>query len=286
MGVFGNPNDLGALALLQLSMAGALFVGHQRQVVKVGLGILIAGFPVLILFTQSRASFIALLLFGVLALHGRLDARRILPLVMVGAVAVAFAPADLWERLSGLGKMTAVHRLEEVDPEGSAVARFHILVVASEIIQDHPAFGVGVGTYNVVHGEYAPWVRKNIPTGARGKRDTHNTYANVAAETGLPGLGFFLLIVGSALHRIQRVRRRARKLLPSESRQLYFLQIGMIAFLVNGFFEGLADLSFLYLHLALMMALSDIVAQRYSSVRLAAARHAGPSGDENAPTGS
>jgi O-antigen ligase len=255
--IYKNPNDLAALAILQLSMAVALLKieGEKwlRYCALAGLAVL----PILILMTQSRGAFIALALFGLLylAAQKKKRARTLVTLVALGAVVAMVAPGGVWQRVAGLKNATSEADLAKADREGSARQRYEIWRVAGMIIRDNPVTGVGLGAYKNVHAVYAVQAGAAART-ARGKRDTHSTYLNVAAETGLPGLFLFLGLVGSVLVGAERVRRRGRTLLPGPSAQLYALEIGLIAFLVAGLWGSFSSLSFLYLHLALITVIA------------------------------
>jgi O-antigen ligase len=145
-----------------------------------------------------------------------------------------------------------------VDPEGSAEARWNILIIASQIVRDHPGMGVGVGAYTAAHWAYSPR-NSNLPWTARGPKDTHNTYMNLLAETGVPGFVLFLGLIGTTLARAEHVRRRVRRTLPAASRQLIYLEAGLLAYLVAGIFGSFAKLPFLYVHLVLLLALSGAI---------------------------
>jgi len=101
---------------------------------------------------------------------------------------------------------------------------------------------------------YAP--RVGVPDAALGFRDTHSTYLNVAAETGIPGLLLFLSTIGVVAVASERTRRLARG--SPRAQQLLALEIGLLAFMLAGVFGSFAKLSFLYMQLAIMWAVTDI----------------------------
>jgi len=253
--VFANPNDLAALTLLQLSLAVSLlrteFHKWTRYCVYLGCAML----PILVLMTQSRGAFLALGVFVAFFLAGqRRRARALIAVAAIAAVVVMVAPGGVWKRVSGLRSATTTEGIAAADQEGSAKQRFQIWQVAGRIIADNPAFGVGFGVYGAAHAEY-------VMTGrgerfARGRRDTHSTYLNVLAETGFIGLGLFLGMLGSAFYTAERVRRRWRAVYPDAAQQLYALELGLAAFLVAGIFGSFARLSFLYLHLMLLVVVA------------------------------
>ncbi len=260
---YGNPNDLGAYCLLQLSLAAAVLVKETnvwiRRAALVGLGLL----PVLVFLTQSRGAMIAMLLFGAFAIAGHkreLAAvfgtkfrRRIFgALAVVAVLTVVIAPSSVWHRLSGLTKATSASTLREVDDTRSAEQRYEIWRVATRMIQDNPLMGVGIGAYPYAHQYTVRWETRNWFAG--GQRDAHSTYLLVMAETGVPGFALFAAMIVSVLLYAKRVRRRARDVLPAESLQIYYLQAGLLAFLLAGLFGTFAYLHLLYIHLALVWA--------------------------------
>jgi probable O-glycosylation ligase (exosortase A-associated) len=259
--IYANPNDLASFALLQLSMVVGLLVTERRKswvwlAALAGIVLL----PLLILMTQSRGGFTALIVFAVLLLGH----RRRRPLVLIAAAGLAvsvalIAPTGVWTRVSGLSKATNTENLEEVDPEGSAKQRFEIWKVAAKVIGDQPVLGVGVGAYVPAHTSYAR--DEEFDPTARGARDTHNTVLNVLAETGAPGLLLFFGLLLSTIWKVERIRRACRTRLPRASTQLLYLEFGLAAFLVAGIFASLAYLAFLHIHLVLIWVAAEACRQ-------------------------
>jgi len=162
-----------------------------------------APFLVTIMLTQSRGAFLALL--G-MALPSGIALVRQRPRVAVGSPCSSGGavprPCRVVGAPGGLRKATSVATIGEMDPEGSARERFALLQTAVRMIGNRPVLGVGLGAYAQANARYSPAV---------GQRDTHNTYLNIAAETGLPGLVLFLGLVTSVLRGArQRPPRVAR----------------------------------------------------------------------------
>jgi probable O-glycosylation ligase (exosortase A-associated) len=256
--IYANPNDLAAMALLQLSMAVGLVVTERRRSL-VWLAALVGAalLTLLILMTQSRGAVIALAVFALLLVAS----RRRRPLVLLTAATLAvgvamIAPGGVWTRMSGLTKATNTADLRAVDAEGSAQERFEIWKVAVKVIRDQPVLGVGLGAYRPAHAMYA--LDGPFSPGAKGERDTHNTVLTVLAETGAPGLMLFLALLITTLWKAERIRRAWGASMPRTSQQLLCLQLGLLAFLVAGIFGSLAYLSFLYIQLVLIWTLADV----------------------------
>jgi O-antigen ligase len=255
--IYRNANDLAALTFfpLALSVAGAVreYSKWIKRAAYVGMGVL----PLIILLTQSRGALIGLVVSSLLFFVAYSKGKRIRSLLAgaaVAAVIVPFVPTSAWQRFELMKNLTGTENLGDVDPEGSAQERYNIWRVAGTIIRENPVAGIGLGAYPRAHATYAP--RLGVPKGAIGFRDTHSTYLNVAAETGLPGLFLFLATIGTVAVSCERVRRKAKG--TPRAPQLLALELGLLAFLIAGLFGSFSKLSYLYLQLATMWALADI----------------------------
>jgi O-antigen ligase len=251
--IYNNPNDLAALTILVLGAALALWASAPRKSVFRWIG-LAAAVPLVltVILTQSRGAFLALaavaLPSGIALVRHR---PRVVPvLAALVAVALYLAPATFWDRVSGMRKAASFETIGEMDPEGSARERLAVLRTAARIVADHPLLGVGVGAYANANAEYSPAV---------GLRDAHNTYVNVVAETGLPGLVFFLGLVGSVLRSARDARRRAARASPAAAEMLRWLQYGVVAYLIAGLFGSFSKFAFLYIFLALLWSASQAI---------------------------
>lgn len=270
--LFENPNDLAAIAILQLSMAtGLLATERRRRLVHVFALVATVAMPALILLTQSRGAFLAFGTFLLLAVFShRARLKLLLQLAVAGAIVVAMTPDGVWTRVRGLRAATNSSNLEQVDREGSARQRYEIWKVARKMAREHPVTGVGTGAYGLAHSYYAMGPEFN-PT-ARGRRDTHSMYLNVLAETGFPGLALFVGVLVLTLVHGERARRACCQLMPREARQIQLLLFGLLAFCQAAVFGSLAYLPFLHIHMALIWALSEIcrreLAARHRALQL------------------
>lgn len=256
--LYSNPNDLGAMALLQLSMASALLISEKKGWVRLAALAGMIALPMLILMTQSRGVFLGLLVFIAIAFAGqRRRVRLALRLMVLAVILASVAPAGVWARLQTLQHATNTTTLDQVDgEEGSARQRYEIWRVAWKIIREHPVTGVGFGAYKPTHEQYAMDPEFN-PT-ARGARDTHSLYFNVLAETGFLGLTLYLAMLTSIFIVAERARRRCRGVFEIGARQLLMLEAGLLAFLVASIFGSLPYLPHLLLHLVLIYGVSMV----------------------------
>jgi O-antigen ligase len=265
--IFSNPNDLAALLLLPLSMTAGVLVTDRARWAKRAAQVGLAVIPMIILMTQSRGGVIALGVFiafsiagqwrQLRALLGARNRRRVIVAIVLVLVGISIAaPNGVWERIDGLKYATTTADLSEVDREGSARQRYEIARVAVKIIKENAVTGVGVGAYPFAHAIYAR--DEEFDPMAAGMRDTHDTYLNVLAETGIPGFIVFVGMVLSVGLKAERVRRRCRRESPRLAMPLYFLEVALLAFFVAGLFGSFASVTYLYVHLGFLWSCSVI----------------------------
>jgi len=109
-------------------------------------------------------------------------------IVGVFAVVVMLATPHYLIRLESLVR----GNIEGSGDKGSMEARSELLRESLKLMVHHPIFGVGPGNFGVITEEW---------------RVAHNTYTEMGAETGLPGLILFCAVLVSAVRRIRRVRK-------------------------------------------------------------------------------
>lgn len=252
---FGNYNDLAAYAILALALSAFLLAGRYPKWVRIGALASTVGLTLLVILTQSRGAFLGLIIgFGLMIVRSRSKAR----LLRFGAIAVTVvtlaAPQAVWSRFSAMKYLLNTDTIGEAD--SSAEQRYILLQIAMQIARDNPVHGVGLGAYADAHGFYA----ESRPEWAfgRGNRDAHNMYVNLAAETGIPGLVLFLLMLGSALLHAMRTETKIRVIRPLEAEQLRILRFGLIAYLVAAIFGSFHRSSFLYLFIAVLWSASTL----------------------------
>jgi O-antigen ligase len=251
--MYANPNDLAAMTILMLGLSLAIAtVKTQNRRVRLAAAAFVPVLVLIVLLTQSRGAFIGLLVgFGPPLLRRMRKGPSVAaPALIVLAVIVALVPATSWHRLGGITKLTSTATIAEADEEGSAAQRFKIFKTGMRIFADHPVLGVGIGCYNEANNLYAPEL---------GRRDVHNTYLNLAAEMGLPGLLLWVGLVWSVLSRVRRCRAR----LEADDRtiQALWIERAVIGFLTAGLFATYSSLTMFYLFLGMLWAASNMLGQ-------------------------
>ena len=291
--IYANPNDLAALAIIALGIAFAIaFSEPRRTVVWFGATISSVLLLLVILLTQSRGAFIGLAV-GMSTAILRLVLKRprlFVPAILVALLIGFMTPDSVWNRLSGIGKLTSTSTIDEADHEGSAAQRFEIQKVAWQIFIENPIFGIGLGSYKEANQRNAPHL---------GRKDTHNTYLNLAAEVGLPALLLWCALFGSVILHSYRIRKEAgfsRSLASSiraalsapgrkDSRSFFYalklctklnqansertllaeqqswIERGLASYLVAGLFGTFSALTFPYLMLAVLWCSASILSR-------------------------
>lgn len=256
--VYANPNDLALLSFLAFGIALAIAFSESRWTfARLGatLGAIIL--LVVILKTQSRGVMVGLLVTTAPSFIPMLlkQLRLAIGVAIVLALIANFAvPQKLWDRLATMQKLANVEKIQEEGAQNTAdsssAERYEILKVGWKIFLDNPIFGVGIGAYPLANNKYAPEL---------GARDTHNTYLNLAAELGVPGLLIWITMVGSILRQSHRMRRLAKDG-PTKIQQ-YWLERTMIGFLVAAIFGSYSKQNFLYVMWSILWCSSMVHAK-------------------------
>lgn len=262
-GIFNNPNDMAVLTLLPIGIAAGLASDPNRWI-RLGARISVPLLIGLIFMTQSRGGLLALGLFGLLAVFKAVSSRRriqslaVVAIVAVGSVVAS--PQGAIDRMESLVNGLIARDLSEVDEDNSALQRYTVWKVARQISREHPLFGVGLRAYSQENQRVA--ARSRLTKLAGGYRDAHSTYLSVLAETGFPGLFIFLSMILHTLLGSRRARRKAAGVAPDLVRQSWFLESALLAYLVAGVFGTYGQLSFLYIQLALLASVTQILGTR------------------------
>jgi O-antigen ligase len=256
--IFSNPNDLAAYCILQLSMAFGVNVFEAKGPVRLSARLGLAVLPLLILLTKSRGAFIGFAVFLLFALWGQRKRGRAIGITLVVASTLIFvAPENVLDRVFALKKIEETGNVAAADEEGSARQRYEIWKVARAIIREHPVAGVGLGAYPAAHQAMAQ--RAQFDPTALGRRDTHSTYLNVMAETGVIGFIVWASTYLAAIIAIDSNRRKMKKTRPLTAQTVYAMEVGLVGFFIAAIFGSLAHVSFLVLHTLAMWCLVDMM---------------------------
>jgi O-antigen ligase len=232
-GVAGTANQLASLLVTALFLAGGLLLALRRAPF---LRTLLLGAVVVCLLgmflTLSRAGLVALAaaLAAAVVVSGR---QRLL----VGALVLALS-------LSTVGYFSfaaSQQARERVTTLAGGTGRTDIWTVAWRMIEDHPVRGIGIGNFQTVSIHYLlrPGAILRDEFIVDRPQVTHNSYLNVLAELGVPGLLLFGTIVlgcfTAAWRAAGEFRRRGDPFMDTCARALV---LALVALLVADFFAS------------------------------------------------
>ena len=211
--------------------------------------------------TQSRGGFLGLLtVFFAISLLERVNLGKmiaggfiILLLIMV------IAPAGFGERMSSILKPNEDYNMSE---EGG---RITIWRRGIQLMMANPLLGVGPSVYAVAEGA----LHTDISTGLSGKWSAaHNSFIQVGAEFGIPGLVLFIMILVKSIRSLRKLRRE----LPEDAEMRWLvnaLEVGFYGYIVSGFFLSQAYSAAFFLLVGLTVAVINMTeGVRTTSVRL------------------
>ncbi len=175
--------------------------------------------------SQSRGPWIAAVVMGLVLCFLRRDVLLYKRLALVALpILLCFLSPTLHKRAFSISDT-------HYDPN---TERLDMWQAGLRMVQDHPFFGIGTGTMNLVSPQYQSDERRvEGPWG-----HLHDTFVNVAAERGLVGLLAFLSFIVVLARELWRGYRRAATQADEDS-QIILLTglLGLVGWLVAGFTE-------------------------------------------------
>ena len=190
-GLWGNSNDLAALAVLMLPLSLNSLGNHTRDIWNLlGRGASLF-FIAALLWSQSRAAQGAGLFAGLIYLLFCSNNKRlglIIAPVVVGMATIISA---------------AMPQRDLADTSGSSDSRYNYVIAGLRMARAHPLFGVGVGNYPYLYEQYTPAFIEC------GNRTAHSTWVLALSETGVAGLLLLWILYGSVVSRAWKLREVA-----------------------------------------------------------------------------
>lgn len=253
-----DANDLATLIASVMPLGLYFALAHRRPLVRV---LAVVGLPVLavgLIRSGSRGGLLAFLAVTAFVFLGftTIPARsRFAGVVVIVAVACATASDQYWNQMQ-----TLVHPHQDYNMTSDA-GRMKIWERGLGYMADHPVLGVGVNNFAVAEGTISPLAKlQERGIGVRWGA-AHNTFIQVGAELGIPGLLLFVGVIASAFASLRHVARHALSASPPArqvSRLAQTLMAALVGFVVGGFFLSLAYADMLYILTALAIALQKL----------------------------
>jgi hypothetical protein len=205
-------------------------------------------------FTYSRGGLVALAVTTLPMLAWvprRVLVRTAAWLAIPLAVGLSFAASsDYGQRLMALTQLVGASASNA--PQDNALAgRISEVTSAAMMFEDHPLLGVGIGNYEVHYHSYAQEVGLDA---RREERQAHSLYLEVAAESGLLGLGVFGGMLVYAAMGPWRARARLQREGDLDSADMMrALGVAFFGYLVGSLFLHLSYPRYFWLMLGLAM---------------------------------
>jgi len=230
---FSHANGLGAFFTMAIpvTLSFAMIAWHSFRL----RAFLWAAFAVMVwafLLTFSRASWFAVLasvLFMSLFWLKKAIASRLIVLLFVICLG-----------MTGYFKLTTTAADQRLRPQNISASlgwRLAIWKDSLQMIKDRPFFGHGINSYMKLFQEYRRR-RGGEGGGVYSPTYAHNSYLQLAAETGLAGLSAFALILGTLMCRATKAYRKFVKgHLPREGGLFLGLMGGCVAYFTQSIFD-------------------------------------------------
>lgn len=222
-----DSNDLALLFVIAIPFAFFLLKPSgpvMRALLIFAIALLLSG----MVLTGSRGGFLGLLAIGVLILFRSPKAvRKYAVLTIVAGILLLSwaAPAEYWNRIGTIYNYETDYNLSD------SGGRLAIWRNGLQMLGDSPLFGVGIGTFSLVHAQLSPSKLEIAP---------HNTSLQVAAELGVVGLALFLYIIFVSIRDARRIRREITGKSSQVDDGLLWLasavEVSLVGFLVSSFF--------------------------------------------------
>jgi probable O-glycosylation ligase (exosortase A-associated) len=250
-----DVNDLALHFNMCIPMILYFSVSSKRKLVRLALWALLGVFAVCVLMTQSRGGFLTLGVLGLVALvrmRGASVLVRAFPFVFL-LIAYPLLPDATQARLKTLFSPKDDYNFE------SEEGRIEIWKRGLGYVAQHPVTGVGNSNFLVAERTISARAREDNFAG----KVSHNSFVEVAAETGLPGFALYLAaLVVAALSAFRLSNDLAR--MPGAGAKdagavASALGISVLCFFIGGFFLSMAHMQLLMTVIALVAGLQAVV---------------------------
>lgn len=253
-GPVSEPNRFAQILIVLLPFAVWMWRTSRSAAGRAGAAV--AGVLILaaIVFSDSRGAFVSVL--GLMAVAIRLGWLRWRNVALAGlalALVVPVVAPRYVERILSLGTVIGVgteRPIEEAD--GAVRGRLTEMFASGLAFLDHPLIGVGPGQYAQMYSvEYhfrsEVFRFRDLPA----PRRAHSLYLELAAETGVLGLGAFFGIVAYLMYTLWRLRAATLAWAPDWSDLMTAALLALVAYFATAIFLHLSYIRYYWLLVAL-----------------------------------
>lgn len=250
-GPIGEQNYY-AQFMLMLVPVGFFRMWSERAMVLRALALVATGLiAVGVALTFSRGAAVSFALTIAIMTFMRYIKPYQIVVVILGIALLFQAMPEYATRLTSLDRLSGVTNQDGAgiaDADSSVQSRTTEMMAAGLVFLDHPLIGVGPGLFKFYYADYAELIGLRTHAGARA---AHDLYLEMAAESGVFGLTFFLLTVFVTLLGLARTRKRCLSRHPALANTATGFLLGIVSFLVTAVFLSLAFERYFWMLLAL-----------------------------------
>ena len=250
-----DANDFATFAVTALPFGLYFLHAARRSLTRSLAGLSLAILTLAFVYTGSRGGFLAIIAVAlfIVARYTAIALRwRLLATALVTAVFLATASDQYWKQMSTILSDADYNHTEEA-------GRMQIWSRGIGYMLDNPVFGVGPQNFQSAEGMLSPFAhRQQLGLGVRWNA-AHNSFVQVGAELGIPGLVIFICIITSAFRLLSRVRLLDAG--SEDSRHIHLSQAltaALIGFVVGAFFLSLAYSEMFYALIALAVGVLKV----------------------------
>ena len=224
-GILENPNGLAINVAISFPLGVAFMLratGLKKALWAIALAVMALG----VVLTYSRAGLLAFLISVMVCVweYGIKGKRHYLIGVAVAVLLVGAGIIVANPHYRARVESIVLGNIEGAEDHGSFDARKELLEKSIRVALTHPLVGVGPGCFVLVD---KGWVV------------AHNSYTELAAEAGFPGLILFLLALGAAFRNVRRVRKSSNYEDDPEFRLFtQALWAGLAAYVIGACFDS------------------------------------------------
>lgn len=246
---FDDHTSYGAMLVMFLfPMIASFLVNKEFPLKRILMVVLIIVFSVALIYSHTRAAwisfFIAIGIWIIVQLKIKLRIA-----VLTGFVVFIAASLLLPNILKTLeeneaessGKLSEhIQSISNITSDASNMERINRWKCALKMFQEKPIFGWGPGTYMF---QYAPFQhsgdRTIISTNFGDRGNAHSEYLGLLAESGIPGLATFLIVLIMVFNTIVRSYRKCENM----STRIFILAsaLGVASYFVHGVLNNFLD---------------------------------------------
>jgi putative inorganic carbon (hco3(-)) transporter len=250
-------NFIGVAISITLPYIAVLFVCRSSLLNRGLLLSTLASMLWMLVLTASRGGllnvFLSVLLTVVLVLRVASRRRIVIGVLGFGLLAACFlAPRTLWERLGTLWGETKSSSVA-ASAEESTEQRITLLNRSLEYTRQHPIFGLGLGNFSALSGTetHTDWL------------ETHNTFTQIAAETGIPALVLVVALLIVVLRRMNAVGKMPTQ--SDDENEVRLLaratQVSIVSFVLGCFFVSMAYDYYLFYLVAVAIGIQAVASK-------------------------